>query len=382
VDNYTGAARGLQELEGNIDELRRQIVQDAQRITGNGDLVKYGRGYVSDDLSTNSVYGGVHPGTQIQDLLDPVPFESTTEGTWFHGTKQQFLDRVNFHDGTPHEWGVGLYVTNDADYANVASRAYRTPNNPVPGTTRLEPSGTASVYRVETSADNLLDASAVATQDVRDVYKRSIASTFGKELSKHWDDISRDATNGELMLKVRELYANRKGPRPLETFMQEFSNKVTGELYGRGYRGIEDKTRGIRMIFPDQDGRIPMRLTPIQQGIPADDKMAAMYARHFMDAEIAAAYSKSPVAEAWEAQSKLKLENSMMENMIRSYVPAANDTQRLLDDMLQTERRLEAGTRAEENMRLEDIIRNAPEDALETPEFKQVRDIPPDETCF
>ena len=382
-DDFVGASRGLQDLELEIDNLRRGIIERSNRLVGQGDLAKYGRGAINDEITTANLYDNVVPGTQIQDLLEPVePANIVDDGVaWYHGTKQQGIDRVNFHHGAAHEWGVGLYVTRDADYANVAARAARTPNNPVPGTTRLRPDGSGAIYQIQADASSVIDALAPASKGVIEQFSSAVRTIFGKRFSEYWDNNIGAPNAGDMWIRTRELYSDFKGDRIPELRYREFSREVSNKLHQTGYRGIEDAGRGQRLLFPDPDGRIPMRAIPVQEGIGSDSKLESLYARRWMDAELHDRM-KSPVTEAWELQSRVRTENSMMEEMFKAYNPAERQTEKLLSDMLQQERQLQADTRALGEMDLEDLQASAPEAAMKTPEFERFQNTKLDDPCI
>lgn len=517
TDNYTGAARGLQELEIEIDALRRQILPQSQRILASGDLYRYTRGNIGSEIATTNLYGDVFPGTQMQELLPPIEplttsgiasydefleglsiaeqsaiargtpptssdidqairalrsgdaqpinlddaliaiervdaeefrqsfpdadftelarkygidlddpdlltkvlakqgsstrvenfrvFDSVDEinrirgrgtdstnyftqayqdyvrrNTWYHGTKQTNIQQINFHHGAAHEWGVGLYLSNDVDYADVASRASRTEQNPVPGTTRIDPEGRGSVYQVQTNDARMLQASDMVAPDVLADFESSVRTIFGKRFAEYWKKQIGTPRTGEMWTRTRELFSEYKGERIPEVRYREFSREVATKLSERGYNGIDDTSSGMRLVFPDSTGRIPMNTTPVRQGLGSGNKMESLYARHWMDAELQQRIP-SPTTEAWELQSRVKFENSMMEELMKAYTPAANQTEQLLHDMIQMERRLAADVHAKSQMDIEDLVESAPRAAIETPEFKQF-DVPPDSPCM
>lgn len=382
MDNYMGASRGLQDLETEMDALRRTIIRDAQPVIADGYLVKYGRGRIADEIATSTLYDNVIPGTQVQELLPPIepPVTPAVEG-WYHGTKQLDIQNINYHHGAAHEWGLGLYLTSDTAYANVASRAYRTENNPVPGTTRLQPEGQGQIFSVHTDATNFLEANSVSPSDVFQEFSGAVRAIFGKRFAEQWRENIGTPTAGELWLRTRQLYADLRNQPVPEVRYREFSREVANRLKNKGYDGIQDNTRGMRLIFPGTDGRISMNAIPFQTGIGIGNKTEALYARHWMDAELRKSLP-SPVTEAWENQSRIKLGNAMMEDLMKAYGPAARQTQELLQDMLDMERKLSAEVHALNQTDLDTLIESAPEAALRTPEFERYRDTPIDDPCI
>ena len=381
LDDVDANGSALRELEQQIDELRREVVRQSQPII-RGDMRNLVRGNIADEIATSTQYGEIIPGTQIQELLPDVePISVPMEGNWFHGTRQTNISNVNYHWGTPHEYGVGLYLTNDMDYANVAARASRVPNNPVPGTTRLNPAGTGAVLRVQLDANTgILDASTEVDDSLLDVFYRSAKSIFGSKLATRLLSDLPETEVGNAWLEARRLYAEMFNSPVPEVKFREFSREVSERLSQRGYGAIVDNRRGVMMAIPDESGRIRMNVVPVQENVGGGSKVEATYARHFMEAEMHE-QMKHPVTEAWELQSRVRYENALMENTLKEYKGLNNQATALVNDMANDERALVNDAIAQKEIEWRQALANAEEDAVNTPEFQRALDDVNDQ-CF
>lgn len=376
LDEYGATGRGLQELEQQIDELRRLTINQGQRL--NGDLRPYVRGNIADEIAQASVEGTVVPEVQVRQLLDPIQFNPegissvVTQTPWYHGTRQQNIADVSYLDGTPHEYGYGLYLTSSPAYAEIAAVASRTLNNPVPGTTRLTPSGRGNVVQVVPEIRNPLNVrDDIAFEEVRDIFKNAAESVFGKEFRRRYSEYLGDVP-AQSWLQARDTYGELyRTPMP-ERQYQEFSRRVNQGLRSRGVDGIYDPKRGILMALPDDAGRIPMQVTPFKTDVGSGRKVEALRARHYMDAEVAESLPLRP-SEANELQSRIGFQGAMMEDLIRTYRAASQDTSNVVQELVENTKQATLGEVAQHERSLRELQQSAPTAAMETPEFQEFR---------
>lgn len=378
-DVAVAASHGMQQLEGEIDTLRFEILKQGSRL--DGDLGKFTRGNVADEIQTWAQHGRVIPGTQVQELLPPeVPnLTGTIGGNWYHGTRQADIFGVNFHHGTPHEYGVGLYLTDSPDYARVASFAGRTPNNPVPGTTRLLEGGVLN--KVNAEVRNPLDITGDIEESVRDVFRRAVNDIGGSEaVTKEYQRLMRNRGTDKAWVSFREAYGNVTGGRLPELMYRGFSTQVSNGLRLAGFDGVLDARRGVLVALPDLDGRIRGVAAPLEFTPPAS-KLQQTYARHWMDAN-AHSVLQHPVTEAAELQSRMALENAAMEQLLTEYNKNAPDALKATQELMSSERQAINMSRAQGEANIMEAVQTAPEAAMETPAFKKYRDTPLDEACL
>lgn len=376
LDEYGATSRGLQELEQQIDELRRLTINSGRRL--NGDLAPYVRGNIADEIAQASIEGTVVEGVQARDLLPPITpnlediSPLVTQTPWYHGTRQRDIMNISYLDGTPHEYGYGLYLSSSAEYAEIASVASRTVNNPIPGTTRLNPSGRGTVFQVTPEVRNPLNINDdLAFEEVRNVFKNAAESVFGKEFRRRYSEFLGDVP-AQSWLQARDTYGEMfRAPMP-ERQYQEFSRRVNQGLRAAGFDGIYDAKRGILTALPDDAGRIPMSISPFKDNVGGGRKIEALHARHYLDAEVARSLPLRP-AEANELQSRIGFEGAMMEELIRTYRGASQDTSNVVQELAENTKQARLEATALHESELKGLKQSAPEAALETPEFQQYR---------
>lgn len=376
LDEYGAVGRGLQELEQQIDELRRLTINQGQRL--NGDLRPYVRGNIADEINQASLEGTVIPEVQARQLLDPIQFNSegissiVTQTPWYHGTRQQDIANISYLDGTPHEYGYGLYLSSSPAYAEIAAVASRTVNNPIPGTTRLTPSGRGTVFQVVPEVRNPLDIrDDISFEQVRDVFKDAAESVFGKEFKRRYSEFLGDVP-AESWIQARDTYGELyRTPIP-ERQYQEFSRRVNQGLRSRGFDGIYDPKRGILMALPDDAGRIPMQVTPFKTDVGTGRKVEALRARHYMDAEVAESIPLRP-SEANELQSRIGFQGAIMEDLLRSYRAASQDASNVVQGLVENTKQATLAEVAQNERSLRELQQSAPIAAMETPEFQEFR---------
>lgn len=384
-DIATAASRGMQQLEGEIENLRFEILRQGTRL--NKELSNYVRGNVADEIQTWAQHGRIVPGTQVQELLPPeVPnLTGTIQKEWYHGTRQSDLFGVNFAHGTPHEYGIGLYLTDSPDYARVAARSSRTPNNPVPGTTRLAEGGIVNTVRPEVrnplviGKTGSIDTSRL--QEIRDAFIRALRDTTGDDaLAKKYSRMLGEGDIREAWVSARQVYAESTGTRIPELLYRGFSTQVSNSLRELGYDGVLDPSRGILVALPDLAGRVRGVAVPIES-VPPPSKIQQTFARHWMDAEVAASI-RSPVTEANELQSRLALENSLMEDLVSRYNMDAPEAMKATQNLIEAERAAIASRRAARETEIAQAVRNAPDAAMETPDFQPFKNTDMEEPCL
>lgn len=327
----------------------------------------------------------IQEGVPVAPVLaqQPVPPIDLSMLNWYHGSRQTTFNGVNFANGTAHEYGVGLYVSADPDYADVASRAARTTNNPVPGSTRLSPQGSGgTVYRVQGPLSASLELNRNVTPSLMEVFYNAAEAASGPQMARRYiESVTGDTKLNEMWLRFREVYGETRGTSIPELQYREFSRRVAESIRNMGYDSLMDARRRVGVMLPGPDGTIPAAFTPERTGRGTGNRMESLYARHAVDALLNKELPNR-VTEAWELQSRTALGSSMIEEMVKSYVPASAQTNEIVNHLADAERALRNDVIATGEMDLAALVEDAPRAAEETPDFQQFRNTDVDDPCL
>jgi len=290
--------------------------------------------------------------------VDPMGARATQGAdAWYHGTKQTyealFSNEYNpIRGGSSGEFGVGLYLTDRADIAEMYARAAVDPTFRYPGTQRL---GSPSVYRwteVQPRSPLFLGQS---VQDLPDDVGRLVNDAFGgdvlddivgatEEMRQKLRDLNRQhPLLRDRWLNVREAYAETFGSPMPEGVFQDYSAAVAERLRLAGFDSLIDthKVRGrTLLILPPVDDAPFWAVSPLPPGVPgqrlmksADEAMEAVMNRHQADNLLHQSMGRRTTA-VWEQESRM----DTLENLLQRYTKEYDD---LVEQGLEQSRRVE-----------------------------------------
>ena len=366
-------------LERNIVGLRHAI-DDINRGA------PHGWGNIADEINTKAAHlNTFDEGTQIRELYDEQPANPSyllTDRPYYHGTRQaDSIFRVNFKEGTAHEYGTGLYLTVDPDYANIAARSQRTPHNPIPGTTRINPTG-GFVHEIQPEvAGGVLELGEKLPDDIRELFKRTAREVFDEKVAHIFEQRIRETPARNAWLTVRDVYSEAKRVPVPELHYRRFSNRISDLLNQAGYRGLRDEQRGIFVQLPDLDGRIRGNVLTSTPVVSAT-RTQSLYARHWMNADMQKHFPRIDAAEGIEKQSRSQLLHSVLQDYVKQYERVRSQYGRTADDFAgflnyQDELVLDRANRQINSIR-EDVASLVDG----TPEYKEFRNVAPDWECM
>lgn len=382
-DELANASRPLRELEEEMLSLRSEILRQGRKLDTSH--APYVRRNIADEINNVANYGDVVPGTTVEPMLSPAPFNGeglhpvVSEG-WYHGTRQMDIQGINLNHGGAHEYGVGLYLTRDESAAQLYAIASRTQNVPVPGTTRLQPDGSGLVYNVTPEIRNPLELDGPLPEEVSDLFVEAVRETYSPGIARDYAESIRSVPGHQMWVKLREMLGEMNGTVS-ELQYREFSTNLADKLVGNGYDALIDNARNIMVGLPREGGQLPLRVNNVSGGIGNGNKTFGWYTRHFTDAELARDIP-SPVTEAWELQSRMAFGNSLMEESLRvsnEQLPAFNDA---LRQYIESDRRVIDTIRRNADMETLEFMTRHQEDAINTPGIRTIFEEGLDNPCL
>lgn len=294
----------------------------------------------------------------MPNAVDPMGARAARAEAWYHGTKQtqeaMFSNEYNpVRGGSSGEFGVGLYLTDRADVAEMYARAATDPTFRYPGTQRL---GAPSVYRwsdVQPRSPLFLGQ---AARDLPDEVGRLVNDAFGGDIL---DDIVgateemryklRELNRQHPLLRdrwlnVREAYADTFGTPMPEGVFQDYSVAVAERLRMAGFDSLVDtsKVRGRTLTILPHSTEAPFwAISPLPPGVPsqrlaasADEGLDAVMNRHQADNLLHQSMGRRTTA-VWEQESRM----DTLENMLERYTKEYDD---MVDQGLFASNRVEA----------------------------------------
>lgn len=378
ADRLLVEANTLRTFERNIAGLRH-AVEESQLAAPPG------WGHIADEIQTKAAHLKLFDeGTQIRELYDEQPANPSylfTDRPYYHGTRQaDSIFRVNFKEGAAHEYGTGLYLTVDPDYANIAARSQRTPHNPIPGTTRINPTG-GFIHKIEPEiSGGVLELDDPLPDDIRELFKRAAREVYDERTAHIYERDLRSIPARNAWLKLRDVYSNLKRVQTPELSYRRFSNRISDLLNQAGYRGLRDERRGVFVQLPDLSGRIRGNVVS-STPVPTASRTQSLYSRHWMNAEMAKHFEDG-LAEGYERQSRTQLLHSVLQDYVSQYERVRSQYGRTADDFAgflnyQDELVLDRANRT-----IDEVRQNIESLADETPEYKEFRTVAPDWECM
>jgi hypothetical protein len=309
----------------------------AQRLVDDAQMVELTPFNIDDRIARQAELDEFMP-----EPLDPVGARAANAEAWYHGTKQtqdaMFSNEFNpVRGGSSGEFGVGLYLTDRADVAEVYARAATDPTFRYPGTSRL---GSPRVYRwsdVQPRSPLFLGQ---APRDLPDDVGRVVNDAFGgdilddilgatEEMRMKLRDLNRQhPLLRDRWLNVREAYAETfQTPMP-EALFQDYAVAVSERLRNLGFDSLIDvhKTRGKTLLILPPATQVSFWAdSPLPPGVPAqrlaasaDEALDAVMNRHQADNLLHQAMGRRTTA-AWEQESRMDTLENMLERYTQEY---------------------------------------------------------------
>ena len=379
IQRFVEEAQGIRELEHSVIGLRNQI--DATLLESDNVLPI---GNIADEINTRAAYNETTPGTQIKPITQLVEQSDTPinkEQYYYHGTRQQgeILGTIDYREGGAHEYGVGLYLSDDPHQATTAANAARLPNNPIPGTTRLSEDGTGRLLQLSIENARTFEINEPINPDIYEEFTHTIENLMGSNVADEYYRITnRNSDSRSLWLSARVAYRNVNGKNIPELMYHNFSVSMAHTLRrDYGFDSIYDAHRGITVGLPHPvSGRV-RGVTLSDAPVGAVDRTQSIRNRQALMAHLSKGFSSEPPSvyqhiRDMEVQTRRRLLNSIAQENV--------------DELNRANKRFKPNvpltTDIDNSERVVANIINDPVPFRDSTEFEQISELPIDWECM